>query len=219
MDGLSRLGVWWRVAIPMSRPALAAVAMLVIFPVAAPALADTVVPGNGTPVIVPDVPSIGANLDFIAGTGDPAVLQLLTGGIYSGEWSINNVPAIFDLNGGSLVIAPSVGAGTATGDANVGVVNGTLQLGTNSFLTGFGTSGAGGTLSAIQGGRLVVDDAPAETAAPRAEAPVMAGVGAQSGVVLPPGLSGSEKPGVDLRQPRTISFDEPDDLDVPDFLK
>ena len=137
---------------------LAAVAMLVIFPVAAPALADTVVPGNGTPVIVPDVPSIGANLDFIAGTGDPAVLQLLTGGIYSGEWSINNVPAIFDLNGGSLVIAPSVGTGTATGDANVGVVNGTLQLGTNSFLTGFGTSGAGGTLSAIQGGRLVVDD-------------------------------------------------------------
>ena len=137
---------------------LAAVAMLVIFPVAAPALADTVVPGNGTPVIVPDVASIGANLDFIAGTGDPAVLQLLTGGIYSGEWSINNVPAIFDLNGGSLVIAPSVGTGTATGDANVGVVNGTLQLGTNSFLTGFGTSGAGGTLSAIQGGRLVVDD-------------------------------------------------------------
>jgi hypothetical protein len=137
---------------------LAAVAMLVIFPVAAPALADTVVPGNGTPVIVPDVPSIGANLDFIAGTGDPAVLQLLTGGIYSGEWSINNVPAIFDLNGGSLVIAPSVGTGTATGDANVGVVNGTLQLGTNSFLTGFGTGGSGGTLSAIQGGRLVIDD-------------------------------------------------------------
>ena len=68
-------------------------------------------------------------------------------------------------------------------------------------------------------GRLVVDDAPADAAAPRAEAPVMAGVGAQSGVVLPPGLSGSEKPGVDLRQPRTISFDEPDDLDVPDFLK
>ena len=137
---------------------LAAVAMLVIFPVAAPTLADTVVPGNGTPVIVPDVPSIGANLSFIAGTGNPAVLQLLAGGIYSGEWSINNVPAIFDLSGGSLVIAPSVGTGTATGDANVGVVNGTLQLGTNSFLTGFGTTGSGGTLSAIQGGHLVVDD-------------------------------------------------------------
>jgi multiple sugar transport system permease protein len=28
MDGLSRLGVWWRVAIPMSRPALAAVAII-----------------------------------------------------------------------------------------------------------------------------------------------------------------------------------------------
>ena len=137
---------------------LAAVAMLVIFPVAAPARADTVVPGNGTPVIVADVPSIGANLSFVADTGDPAVLQLLTGGIYSGEWSINNVPAIFDLSGGSLVIAPSVGTGTATGDASVGVVNGTLQLGTNSFLTGFGTTGSGGTLSAIQGGRLVIDD-------------------------------------------------------------
>ena len=38
-------------------------------------------------------------------------------------------------------------------------------------------------------------------------------------MVLPPGLANAEKPGVDLRQPRTISFDEPDDLDVPDFLK
>ena len=28
MDGLSRLGVWWRVAMPMSRPALAAVAII-----------------------------------------------------------------------------------------------------------------------------------------------------------------------------------------------
>lgn len=28
MDGLSRIGVWWRVAIPMSRPALAAVAII-----------------------------------------------------------------------------------------------------------------------------------------------------------------------------------------------
>jgi multiple sugar transport system permease protein len=28
MDGLSRLGVWWRVALPMSRPALAAVAII-----------------------------------------------------------------------------------------------------------------------------------------------------------------------------------------------
>ena len=28
MDGLSRLGIWWRIAIPMSRPALAAVAII-----------------------------------------------------------------------------------------------------------------------------------------------------------------------------------------------
>jgi hypothetical protein len=65
----------------------------------------------------------------------------------------------------------------------------------------------------------VVDEAPETPAAPRAEAPVLVPAGAQPGVVLPPGLAGTEKPGVDLRQPRTISFDEPDDLDVPDFLK
>jgi hypothetical protein len=132
--------------------------MLMLFPFVTSAVGDVVVTGDGTPVVVNDVPSIGANLSFIAGDGSPAVLQLLTGGIYSGEWSINNVPAIFNLSGGSLVIAPSVGTGTASGDANVGVVNGTLQLGTNSFLTSFGTTGFGGTLSAIQGGRLVIDD-------------------------------------------------------------
>jgi hypothetical protein len=132
--------------------------MLMLFPFVTSAVGDVVVTGNGIPVVVTDVPSIGANLSFIAGDGNPAVLQLLSGGIYSGEWSITNVSAIFDLNGGSLVIAPGVGTGTASGDANVGVVNGTLQLGTNSFLTGFGTTGSGGTLSAIQGGRLVIDD-------------------------------------------------------------
>lgn len=137
---------------------LAAVAMLTLGSFAARAFGDTVVTGNGTPVIVPDVPSIGANLDFVAGTGDPAVLQLLTGGIYSGEWSITNVNAIFTLSGGSLVIAPVAGTGTASGDANLGVQDGTLQLGANSFLTGFGTGGAGGTISATNGGRLVVDD-------------------------------------------------------------
>jgi hypothetical protein len=102
--------------------------MLMLFPFVTSAVGDVVVTGDGTPVVVNDVPSIGANLSFIAGDGSPAVLQLLTGGIYSGEWSINNVPAIFNLSGGSLVIAPSVGTGTASGDANVGVVNGTLQL-------------------------------------------------------------------------------------------
>ncbi len=132
--------------------------MLMLFPFVTSAVGDVVVPGDGTPVIVTDVPSIGANLSFIAGDGSPAQLQLLTGGIYSGEWSITNVSAIFDLNGGSLVIAPGIGTGTASGDANVRVVNGALQLGTNSFLTGFGTTGSGGTLSAIQGGRLVIDD-------------------------------------------------------------
>jgi hypothetical protein len=137
---------------------LAAMVMLTLFPFVTSAVGDVVVTGDGTPVIVTDVPSIGANLSFVAGDGSPAVLQLLSGGIYSGEWSITNVPAIFDLNGGSLVIAPGVGTGTASGDANVGVVNGALQLGTNSFLTGFGTTGSGGTLSAIQGGRLVIDD-------------------------------------------------------------
>jgi hypothetical protein len=136
---------------------LSAVAMLMLSPFTVPALGDTVVTGNGTPVVVIDVPAIGANLDFVAGDGSPAVLNLLAGGTYTGEWSITNVSATFTLNGGTLVIAPTVGSGTATG-ADLGVVDGTLQLGANSFLTGFGTGGTGGTLSAIQGGRLVVDD-------------------------------------------------------------
>ena len=136
---------------------LAAVAMLMVSPFAVPALGDTVVTGNGTPVDVIDVPAIGANLDFVAGDGSPAVLNLLAGGTYTGEWSITNVLATFTLNGGTLVIAPTTGSGTATG-ADLGVVDGTLQLGANSFLTGFGTGGTGGTLAAIQGGRLVVDD-------------------------------------------------------------
>ena len=136
---------------------LAAVAMLMLSPLAVPALGDTVVTGNGTPVVVIDVPAIGANLDFVAGDGSPAVLNLLAGGTYTGEWSITNVSAAFTLNGGTLVIAPTVGSGTAT-LADLGVVDGTLQLGANSFLTGFGTGGTGGTLSAIQGGHLVVDD-------------------------------------------------------------
>ena len=66
-------------------------------------------------------------------------------------------------------------------------------------------------------GRRVVDET--SEPAPRTESPALVSAGVASGVVLPPGLAGSEKPGVDLRQPRTISFDEPDDLDVPDFLK
>ena len=138
---------------------LAAMVMLMLFPfVVTPARGDTVVTGTGIPVVVPDVPSIGANLDFIAGDGNPAVMQLLSGGIYSGEWSITDVGAIFTLGGGSLVIAPAVGTGTASGAANLSVQDGALQLGANSFLTGFGIGGTGGTLSASNGGRLIIDD-------------------------------------------------------------
>ena len=132
--------------------------MLILLPVMTPALGDTTVTGDGVPVIVNDPAAIGANLSFIAGTGDPAVLQLLSGGTYNGEWSINNVNSIFSLGGGSLLLAPTTGSGTAVGDASVGVVGGTLELGTNSFLAGFGTTGSGGSLSAVSGGLLVVAD-------------------------------------------------------------
>ena len=148
-----------RPLVAVGRSPLAAMVMLMLFPsTVAPARGDTVVTGTGIPVVVPDVPSIGANLDFIAGDGNPAVLQLLIGGTYSGEWSITDVGAIFTLGGGSLVIAPTAGTGTASGAANLSAQDGTLQLGANSFLTGFGTGGTGGTLSASNGGRLVIDD-------------------------------------------------------------
>ena len=148
-----------RPLVAVGRSPLAAMVMLMLFPsTVAPARGDTVVTGTGIPVVVPDVPSIGANLDFIAGDGNPAVLQLLIGGTYSGEWSITDVGAIFTLGGGSLVIAPTAGTGTASGAANLSVQDGTLQLGANSFLTGFGTGGTGGTLSASNSGRLVIDD-------------------------------------------------------------
>ena len=69
-------------------------------------------------------------------------------------------------------------------------------------------------------GRRVVDEAAAAAEpATRAEAPVYATVGARPAWSSRPGWPTREKPGVDLRQPRTIVFDEPDDLDVPDFLK
>ena len=139
---------------------LAAVAMLMLGTLATPSFGGTDVIGGSTTSL--NGPSdIVDPLRFFAdpgGSGDPAVLDLLTGGPYSGEWSINNVSAVFNLNGGSLLLLPTVGAGTATGDANLLVTNGTLQLGTNSFLTGFGSGGTGGTLGATNGGSLVIDD-------------------------------------------------------------
>ena len=139
---------------------LAAVAMLMLGTLATPSFGGTDVIGGSTTSL--NGPSdIVDPLRFFAdpgGSGDPAVLDLLTGGPYSGECSINNVSAVFNLNGGSLLLLPTVGAGTATGDANLLVTNGTLQLGTNSFLTGFGSGGTGGTLGATNGGSLVIDD-------------------------------------------------------------
>jgi cell division protein FtsZ len=85
-------------------------------------------------------------------------------------------------------------------------------------------------------GRRPATPEPAAQPQPR-ETPVMAGVSAPS-LVMPPGVSsadrggpdragadrgGADRGGVDLRntgsRPRTITFDDADDLDVPDFLK
>lgn len=144
---LSQCGGW----------SIAAAVMLMLFSTTFSAHGQTTVTGGSTTTLA-NPAAIGTNLDFVAGTGDPAVLELLLGGTYTGEWSITDVSATFSLNGGSLLIEPTVGAGTASGSANLSAQNGTLQLGANSFLTGFGTGGTGGTLSATNGGHLVIDD-------------------------------------------------------------
>ncbi len=126
---------------------------------------------------------------------------------------------LFEINESARLVAEA-----AHPDANIifgAVIDDTLgdEVRVTVIAAGF-DGGHPPTKREAAAGRRVVDEAAAAAEpAVRAEAPVFATVGAQAGVVLPPGLANAEKPGVDLRQPRTISFDEPDDLDVPDFLK
>ena len=126
---------------------------------------------------------------------------------------------LFEINESARLIAEA-----AHPDANIifgAVIDDTLgdEVRVTVIAAGF-DGGHPPTRRETASGRRVVDEAaPAAEPATRAEAPVYATVGASAGVVLPPGLANADKPGVDLRQPRTISFDEPDDLDVPDFLK
>lgn len=147
------------VLLPSGSWPIAAVAMLVLGNMAAPALGETVVIGGSTTTLAgPN--DIVDPLSFVVGgiPSDPAVLQLGSGGTYSGNWSVDGVFALFllDQPADQLQIT---GVGNATNGASVGVQGGTLRL--TSFLSGFGTDGlslTGGTLSATTGGRLVIDD-------------------------------------------------------------
>ncbi len=126
---------------------------------------------------------------------------------------------LFEINESARLVAEA-----AHPDANIifgAVIDDTLgdEVRVTVIAAGF-DGGRPPTKREAAAGRRVVDETPAAPATPpRSESPILAGVGAKPSVVLPPGLATSEQPGVDLRQPRTISFDEPDDLDVPDFLK
>ena len=125
---------------------------------------------------------------------------------------------LFEINESARLVAEA-----AHPDANIifgAVIDDTLgdEVRVTVIAAGF-DGGHPPTRQEAAAGRKVIEEAAAAESEKRAESPVLAGVGAPAGVVLPPGLAGTEKPGVDLRQPRTISFDEPDDLDVPDFLK
>ena len=76
---------------------LAAVAMLMLGTLATPSFGGTDVIGGSTTFL--NGPSdIIDPLSFLAdpgGSGDPAVLELGSSGTYTGNWSVNNVFAIF----------------------------------------------------------------------------------------------------------------------------
>lgn len=115
--------------------------------------AQTVVTGGdpATVISVADLITAG-NLQFVQGTGAAGILQLTSGGTFTNSWSINDAIARFDLAGNSLTISSLNPAGnTASGTCTIEVENGTLTLGSNSFLAGFA-----GTLTASNGGSLVI---------------------------------------------------------------
>lgn len=116
------------------------------------ARAQTAVAGGTTTTIsVADLLTAG-NLEFTQGDGTAGTLQLTTGGTFSNSWSLVDAIARFDLGGNSLTISSLNPAGnTASGTCAIEVINGTLTLGSNSFLAGFT-----GLLTASGGGSLVL---------------------------------------------------------------
>ncbi len=162
--------------------------------------------------------AVGAAQDAIASPlleasidGAHGVLMSIAGGSDLG---------LFEINEAARLVAEA-----AHPDANIifgAVIDDTLgdEVRVTVIAAGFDGGHPPARRETVRG--RVIDEAPTSPAVgSRAEAPVLVSAGSQSHVVLPPGLSGVEKSNVDLRQPqpRSISFDEPDDLDVPDFLK
>lgn len=118
------------------------------------AAAQTVVSGGAPPtsITAADLQTAGT-LSFVQGDGSPGVLEVTTAGTFTNSWSMTDAIARFNLSGLSLTISSAVphAGNVAAGTNTIGVVNGTLTLGDNSFLTGFA-----GTLEVGAGGSLVI---------------------------------------------------------------
>ena len=120
------------------------------------AVAQTVVTGGDPPTVISaeDLQAAGT-LSFVAGsTSEVGNLQVTSSGTFSNSWSLNDAVALFNLTGNNLTIASAVvhAGNVATGTCTIGVQNGTLTLGQNSFLTGFT-----GTLQATSIGAIVIE--------------------------------------------------------------
>ncbi|MFM9145051.1 MAG: beta strand repeat-containing protein, partial [Phycisphaerales bacterium] len=119
------------------------------------ASAQTVVTG-GLPSVDISAAALEAagTLSFVQGDGTPGILQLTSSGTFTNSWSMTDAIGVFNLQGNSLTISSAVvhAGNVANGACAIGVQNGTLTLGQNSFLTGFT-----GTLQAISLGTIVIE--------------------------------------------------------------
>jgi hypothetical protein len=121
------------------------------------ASAQTVVTGGAldTEISAAALEAAGT-LSFVQGNGDAGILKLTSSGTFTNSWSMTDAIGIFNLQGNSLTISSAVvhAGNTATGTCSIGVQNGTLTLGQNSFLTGFT-----GTMVASSLGTIVIEQA------------------------------------------------------------
>ena len=119
------------------------------------AVAQTVVTGGAPPTEISAAALEAAGtLSFVQGDGKAGVLKLTSSGPFTNSWSMADAIGIFNLQGNSLTISSAVlhAGNVATGTCSIGVQNGTLTLGQNSFLTGFA-----GTLVASSLGTIVIE--------------------------------------------------------------
>ena len=119
------------------------------------AVAQTVVTGGAPPTNISAAQlEADGTLSFVQGDGTAGVLQLTSSGTFTNSWSMTDAVGVFNLQGNSLTISSAVlhAGNVATGTCSIGVQNGTLTLGQNSFLTGFA-----GTLVASSLGTIVIE--------------------------------------------------------------